>query len=338
MCNFDKKMKIMHISKIKIHGFRCFNSEGASIEIDRRLNAFIGLNSSGKTAALEALRKLFGITNAERNISKQDFHVACEEGDEVRERSLSIEARLDFDESETDAIPHFFSSMVVDAEGENPYIRVLLESIWTKNDLAEEGDIDTKLYFINVPESEDSTDESKHAFPKHLRGLIQAFYVPAIRRPSEQMRYISGSILYRVLSSMKFSDEFKENYLTKITELNSLFQSIDEFSTIESTLSDIWSEFHKDERYKDVSLSFGTSEIESILQKLEISFSPTEIDRPYQIDELGEGYRSLFYFTLVCTLLKIEEEIDDEERVKPLLTILAIEEPENHIAPQLLGV
>ncbi|WP_349915119.1 ATP-dependent nuclease, partial [Bacteroides cellulosilyticus] len=327
----------MHISKIKIHGFRCFNSEGASIEIDRRLNAFIGLNSSGKTAALEALRKLFGITNAERNISKQDFHVACEEGDEVRERSLSIEARLDFDESETDAIPHFFSSMVVDAEGENPYIRVLLESIWTKNDLAEEGDIDTKLYFINVPESEDSTDESKHAFPKHLRGLIQAFYVPAIRRPSEQMRYISGSILYRVLSSMKFSDEFKENYLTKITELNSLFQSIDEFSTIESTLSDIWSEFHKDERYKDVSLSFGTSEIESILQKLEISFSPTEIDRPYQIDELGEGYRSLFYFTLVCTLLKIEEEIDDEERVKPLLTILAIEEPENHIAPQLLG-
>lgn len=80
------------------------------------------------------------------------------------------------------------------------------------------------------------------------------------------MRYISGSILYRVLSSMKFSDEFKENYLTKITELNSLFQSIDEFSTIESTLSDIWSEFHKDERYKDVSLSFGTSEIESILQ------------------------------------------------------------------------
>lgn len=337
MCNFDKKMKIMHISKIKIHGFRCFNSEGASIEIDRRLNAFIGLNSSGKTAALEALRKLFGITNAERNISKQDFHVACEEGDEVRERSLSIEARLDFDESETDAIPHFFSSMVVDAEGENPYIRVLLESIWTKNDLAEEGDIDTKLYFINVPESEDSTDESKHAFPKHLRGLIQAFYVPAIRRPSEQMRYISGSILYRVLSSMKFSDEFKENYLTKITELNSLFQSIDEFSTIESTLSDIWSEFHKDERYKDVSLSFGTSEIESILQKLEISFSPTEIDRPYQIDELGEGYRSLFYFTLVCTLLKIEEEIDDEERVKPLLTILAIEEPENHIAPQLLG-
>lgn len=327
----------MHISKINIQGFRCFNSDGASINIDKRLNAFIGLNSSGKTAALEALKKLFGITNAERSISKQDFHISPDEEGEIGERSLSIEVRLDFDESETDAIPHFFSSMVVDAEGENPYIRILLESIWTKNYLAEEGDIDTKLYFINTPESEENTDDSKHAYPKHLRGLIQAFYVPAIRRPSEQMRYISGSILYRVLSSMKFNDEFKENYLSKIDELNGLFQGITEFSTIESTLSDIWSEFHKDERYSDVSLSFGTSEIESILQKLEVSFSPTEIDRPYKIDELGEGYRSLFYFTLVCTLLRIEEEIEDEDRVKPLLTILAIEEPENHIAPQLLG-
>lgn len=327
----------MHISKINIKGFRCFNSDGASINIDKRLNAFIGLNSSGKTAALEALKKLFGITNAERSISKQDFHISPDEEGEIGERSLSIEVRLDFDESETDAIPHFFSSMVVDAEGENPYIRILMESIWTKNDLAEEGDIDIKLYFINTPESELNTDDSKHAYPKHLRGLIQAFYVPAIRRPSEQMRYISGSILYRVLSSTKFNDEFKENYSSKIDELNGLFQGIAEFSTIESTLSDIWSEFHKDERYKDVSLSFGTSEIESILQKLEVSFSPTEIDRPYKIDELGEGYRSLFYFTLVCTLLRIEEEIEDEDRVKPLLTILAIEEPENHIAPQLLG-
>lgn len=327
----------MHISKIKIRGFRSFDSKGASIEIDRKLNAFIGLNSSGKTAALEALRKLFGITNAERNINKQDFHVAYEEKGEIQERSLSIEVRLDFDESETDAIPHFFSAMVVDAEGENPYIRVLLESIWTKNNLAEEGDIDTKLYFINVPESEGCTDESKCAFPKHLRGLIQAFYVPAIRRPSEQMRYISGSILYRVLSSLKFSDEFKDEYSTKISGINDLFQGINEFSTIKTTLSDIWSDFHKDERYKDVSLSFGTSEIESILQKLEISFSPTEVNRPYQIDELGDGYRSLFYFTLVCTLLNIEEKIKSEDRVKPLLTILAIEEPENHIAPQLLG-
>lgn len=70
---------------------------------------------------------------------------------------------------------------------------------------------------------------------------------------------------------------------------------------------------------------------------MEISFNPTEVDRPYKIDELGDGYRSLFYFTLVCALLKIEENIDDEKHMKPLLTILAVEEPENHIAPQLLG-
>ncbi len=45
--------------------------------------------------------------------------------------------------------------------------------------------------------------------------------------------------------------------------------------------------------------------------------------------------------TLVCSLLEIEEALlEDEEKIgitKPLLTIVAVEEPENHIAPQLLG-
>src|SRR5690606_28573271 len=58
---------------------------------------------------------------------------------------------------------------------------------------------------------------------------------------------------------------------------------------------------------------------------------------PFSVSELGEGYRSLFYLTLVSTLLKIEEEFDIEPGDKPLLTLLLIEEPENHIAPQLLG-
>lgn len=51
----------------------------------------------------------------------------------------------------------------------------------------------------------------------------------------------------------------------------------------------------------------------------------------------------MFYLTLVCALLDVEEklaETEDAETIgenRPLLTILAIEEPENHIAPQLLG-
>lgn len=60
------------------------------------------------------------------------------------------------------------------------------------------------------------------------------------------------------------------------------------------------------------------------------------------MNELGDGYKSLFYLTLVCSLLELEDKLIEEgenevEVSRPLLTILAVEEPENHIAPQLLG-
>lgn len=62
---------------------------------------------------------------------------------------------------------------------------------------------------------------------------------------------------------------------------------------------------------------------------------------------MGDGLRSLFYISLVDSILDVEGqmvreiEIDPEHtsfnRKPPILTIVAIEEPENHIAPHLLG-
>jgi len=330
----------MYISKIIIKGFRAFNKEGATIVLKNRLNAFIGLNSTGKTAALEALTKIFGLTKIERDIFKQDFHVAHnEEIDSIDEKLLSIEVRINFGDSGKDSIPHFFNHMVVDNEGEEPYIRIRLESTWYKSEFSDEGEIDTSIFFITVPEGEIEDEDSKRVFPKHLRGLIQVLYIPAIRKPSDQIRYVSGSILYRVLHQLNFDNKFKEDFSDKIEEINDLFKGLNEFNEIQSSLTKYWEKFHKDERYKQANLGFGNSDLESILKKLEVSFSPTETNRAFQINDLGEGYRSLFYLTLVCALLEVEEKItnEDEDKVKSILTILAVEEPENHIAPQLLG-
>ncbi|MDQ9027918.1 ATP-dependent nuclease [Acinetobacter nosocomialis] len=193
-----------------------------------------------------------------------------------------------------------------------------------------------------MPEVEIEDSASKRSFPNHFRSLIEVLYVPAIRRPAEQLRYVSGSILYRVLRKIKWQEEFKEDFDEKINEINKSFQSLKEFTTVQNSITEFWKRFHKDERYKDTLLGFSGSDVDSILKKLEISFSPTGTHKTFGIDELGDGYRSLFYLTLVCSLLDVEEKLakNDEQTIgitRPLLTILAIEEPENHIAPQLLG-
>ncbi len=332
----------MKITQLRIRGFRSFGGDDTVIEVEHKLIAFIGLNSSGKTTALDALRKIFGSSNAEREIFRHDFHFEKdEEESSTEEKTLAIEVRLEFTEKDKETIPLFFSQMIVEEEGGNPYIRIRLEATWNHDAVEPDGIIDSKLFFIKAADGEDVEEDNKQLYPNHLKSLIQIIYVPAIRRPAEQLRYASGSILYRVLRKIKWQDEFKETFDEKIDEINKTFEELPELISIQKSITSFWEKFHKDDRYKETSLGFGGSDLDSILKKLEISFTPTPTHRKFSVDDLGEGYRSLFYLTLVCALLDIEEKMaDDDENIglsQPLLTILAIEEPENHIAPQLLG-
>ena len=63
---------------------------------------------------------------------------------------------------------------------------------------------------------------------------------------------------------------------------------------------------------------------------------------------MSDGLKSLFYISLIDSILSIENTIKKEQddnlenisfnkKILPVLTIMAVEEPENHIAPHLLG-
>ena len=103
----------MKLKEIKINNFRCFGSETTTIKFDK-LTTFIGANSSGKTAAILALVKLFGTLPSEREIIRSDFHLPKgKRPDAVDNQELYIEAVFTFPElqnsEETDsAIPAFF--------------------------------------------------------------------------------------------------------------------------------------------------------------------------------------------------------------------------------------
>jgi len=336
----------MKATKIKVKNFRSFGPDATTILLEDDLTGIVGANSSGKTALLEAFRKVFGSSNLERTIQKQDFHIPGGMiPEELSECELFVEFQFTFkqvplgdtEEIEDRGIPTFFEHMVVDAPGESPYLRVRLTSTWQKDPIDIEGVLETQLVYITCADGEEENETNVFAFPSRKRSLIQSYYVPAIRRPSDQIRFVSGSVLHRLFKKIKWPEEFEGKFKTKLQEVNDLFKGVDHFGNIQSKLATLWSEYNKDSRYNDASIAFGSSDFDTVLKKLEVEFSPTDTDRPFRISELGEGYRSLFYLTLVSTLLKIEEELEVEEGEKPILTLLLIEEPENHIAPQLLG-
>ena len=125
----------MHIESLTLTNFRCFGSIPVRIDLDPGLTALNGANGSGKTAALEALLRLFGITQDQRRVRSDDFHVPAEEEDEPDTRDLAIEVVLTFPELDdegdaTVAVPEFFLQMAANDEGRLK-CRIRLEAIWT---------------------------------------------------------------------------------------------------------------------------------------------------------------------------------------------------------------
>lgn len=342
----------MRLSKLKLMNYRCFGSEEEVILIDD-LTTFIGNNSAGKTAALSALNCMFSENSGDRILQRSDFHLPKEmDPDEMESQNLYVEAIFEFEElqSETEsgeyAIPIFFQHLVVDNPGGLPYLRICLEAVWEKSSTIE-GSIDSKISYITCPESVEI--EEKHRTPAARRELdkIRVIYIPAVRDPSRQLKNASGTIMYQVMSSINWSEETKGNVKAKIKELNEQFEREKGVSMFGTSLAAQWKVYDSDDRYSTANLRFNSTDIETSIRKTEVVFEPTETGKEYTIDQMGDGLRSLFYISLVDSILDVEGKMQSEleadpentsfSRKPPILTIVALEEPENHIAPHLLG-
>lgn len=155
----------MILSMIKISNFRCFGNQETVIDFDK-ITTLIGANSSGKTAVLQALVKLFGQTQIEREIHRSDFHLdKGQKPDEIEKNELYIEAIFKFPELKSDekslsTIPAFFRYFVIDEQNQIPYIRIRLDSTFTK-DGTPVGSIDTRYNFIVKSIFIEANDDNK---------------------------------------------------------------------------------------------------------------------------------------------------------------------------------
>lgn len=330
----------MRISELHINNFRSFGNETQMVEIDD-LTALIGGNSAGKTSLIMGILRLFGQKNSDRTLIKTDFHIQeSTTTSSSLEKNLLIEAKIVFPELETqdaediDTIPEFIKHLIVEQPGKTPYLRIRLVGKWIQG-TSPEGNIEQELYYVKVPYGQTEEDSDLVKVPIHQRNLIQMIYVPAMRNPTNQLKNASGTLLWRIFDGIKWPENLETDIENLTTPIETLFKDVDGIKNIQKILNTQWNKYHKDPRFSNSNLKFNSNTLDDFLKNVEILFNPSIDGNSVKVEELGDGLKSLFYITLVSSLLEIEHK--QEKIDKPLLNILAIEEPENHISQHLLG-
>ncbi|MEZ0085224.1 AAA family ATPase [Bradyrhizobium japonicum] len=339
----------MHLQSITIAGFRCFGTTPHLIELGRDLLAIVGPNASGKTAVLQALCKLFGVTRAQRTVRRSDFHLPPGvPPDDRTTRIMSMDVIIGLPElaigsATSQTVAPAFRHMQVAAPGAAPVCRMRLEAQW-EDDGTTEGEVTQNLYWINklgAPIAE----EDKRVVAPHDRGYIQVYYTPATRDPEAQIRASTGALAARLLRAIEWSKATKDTVDFATKTLSTAFGGEAAICSISTALSDRWKELHDEKTDTNPALTLTSQRFEEVIARIQVLFQqgPASIER--DLDALSDGQQSLFYFALAASVFDLEKDAAagkikgfraDELRI-PALSIFAIEEPENHLSPYYLS-
>lgn len=339
----------MRLVKVILDGFRSFGTK-TSIDIDE-LTAFIGGNGVGKTTVLLALNKMFSANASDRIIKASDFFMNPQNTDvPVLERKLSCEAIFEMSSADTDAnraaSATFFSHLAVNGEGEKPILRIRLTARWIAQGPAD-GTIDSKISYVVSSLNTNAKDENLTEATRFDLNNIRMIYVPAVRDPDKQLGRSSSSILARLINNIHWEKETIDKIEGKMAELNQAVLGESGAKLISEAISNSWKSYYQDPRFSEVSLTMNSNSIGELTKKIHMNFESTVSGRKYLPEEMGDGTRSLFYISNVASVLSIESQLSKSTNPfagepsiysqQPALTIVAIEEPENHISPHLLG-
>ena len=330
----------MRLASLQLKGFRCFGEPVTLAFSD--LTALVGANGTGKSSVLMALVRMFGPTVGLRTLTKADFYQSEEIADDA---SLEIEARFEFPELGDDvdaaaslAVPECLRNILADDGGDVPIARIRLRATWTDT-ASPEGDVEQHLEWIASLDDE-FADDAVHPLQATERSLIQVVYVPATRDAIRELRTVSGTILSRALRSVEWSDEGKEALANLSEDMAKVVRDEDALVLLEASLVEQWKTL-RGGNGGEPELSIAETDLPALLRRLDPRIKGAASgERPLEL--MSEGERSLLYFALVASALELEAElVTDGKAVAgaqiPALTLVAVEEPENHLAPQYLS-
>ena len=332
----------MHIESVTLNNFRCFGPKSASVELDSRLTALVGANGSGKTAVCIALMRVFGISQEQRTVRVDDFHVPPGETDVPSARTLTVEVILSFPEFDTaesentghnsetgddpavgdsntgpalhgsesdvsdrsahDAVPEFFHQMAATVDGKLK-CRIVLEATWT-DDGSIDGSIDDQRRVVYTFD-EDYGDQWVPLRPGD-RNRIQVVYVPASR---DGARYLTTFLKGRLWRASTWSAELEGHVAASAEEITRLFRAEPAVSAVEQALSVRWRELHQADTDSDPLLEPGNRSAKELAGKAELMFNPSHQGRHRPAAALSDGQRSLLQLALTAATLDLEGKI-----------------------------
>jgi putative ATP-dependent endonuclease of OLD family len=339
----------VRLESIILSGFRCFGPEPTQVNFAPTITAIVGPNAAGKTALLQGLMKLFGVSRAQRTVHRSDFHVGpgSDPGSRLP-RELFIDVLIGLPElADGTAMPETvapsFRHMRLSRAGEVPICRVRLEARW-EDDGTVEGEVSQEMFWVDTLDSL-PTDEQKHVVAAADRGLIQLYYTPASRDAGTKVRATTGALAARLLRAIEWSVDTQEAIGEASVSLSEAFESEDSVAAIGKALGRRWSELHDEVVNTKPRLSLVSRRFEEIVNRIAVIFEQGADGEERGLESLSDGQQSLFYFALVAAVFDLERDIveenvdgfrNDDLRI-PALTIFALEEPENHLSPYFLA-
>lgn len=347
----------MHIESVTLQNFRCFGPEPTTVRLGPDVTALIGVNGAGKTAFLEALRRLFGVTREERTLTRADVHFGPDEGpEEIDEREVVIDIVFAFpelagdDATATRTVPEVFRVMTAGAPGEPLKARVRLEAKWTRGE-SYVDEIDAALYWVSHLDKVEFGEEGGAALDKQPvhnsdRGKVQLIYVPATRDGVAVTRQALRQLLRRLERSGDFGPETEDEVQDLSQKLQDHVEALPAVEWITETLEKHWTDLHDAAHLSKPRLVVLSQDFTQLLRSLTAKLAPAPDGRVRGLEELSEGQTSLFFLALAATLAELESHLASGAAVHgfkaldtlpPALTIYAVEEAEGHLAPFYLS-
>jgi predicted ATP-dependent endonuclease of OLD family len=335
----------MYLERFTLSNFQCFGPVPTTIRLDNQLTAMLGSNAAGKTAACQALLRLFSVVNEQRQIHFEDFHVPNDEDLAPDTRALRIEAVFAFPELAADGadasatVPEFFAQMTADDDGQLK-LRVVLEATWSAEGSVK-GTIDESRRVVYTFEEE--YGEKWVELRSSDRNRIQMVYVPATR---DGARQVNAFLRGRVWRATQWSDPFREHVVDAAEALAEKFKDEAVVDVVTEAIASRWRELHHLSSDHNPFFEPINRDVSVLVTNAELLFEPSPTGRTRSARELSDGQQSLLHIALTAATLDLEGAIaagthDDKFDITatglPSLTLLALEEPENNLAPFFLS-